>query len=640
MNTRPHRPPPPPPRRPVGGAAAAARVEQQLLEAEHLAGLGSFDWFPASGELHWSDQHFRLWGLAPGSVQPSLQAFRQGIHPDDLARVDQQLAAALAGGPRYDCRHRVRWEDGTVRHIHGRGEVLFDPQGQPLRMIGAVLDVTSQVEHEQALDLYRFVLDALGDPVSVLDRQLSYRLVNAAWSEANGTPPGQALGRRFDVVFPVVVSPARRQAAAACAAGAQPAPVRARSPSPLHPDRLLETRYFPLTHPALDGPGAVMISRDVSVEQRALEALEAGLDNLRLTINTIDQGIFASDATGPDQPVLFVNEQLLAMWRIPPERAQPLTPATIIEFARRLFVDPDRETQQIDAIVRGNLDCEDRVELRDGRILARRCRPRRVDGRAVRVWAFRDITQEVQAERALRDARDSAERASQAKSRFLSQLSHELRTPLNAVLGYANLLAMGGSSALGARALQQVEQIRIGGRHLLTLINDLLDLARIEAGQVGIRLADVALQPLFDECLKLVAPQAQQQRVRLDPPDAGPLFVRADPTRLQQVLLNLLSNAIKYNRAGGLVRLLARPQGALLRVEVHDQGQGITEADRGRLFQAFERLDADSSGTLGTGIGLALSRELVGRMGGEIGVDSVPGQGSCFWVVLPAPASG
>jgi PAS domain S-box-containing protein len=233
----------------------------------------------------------------------------------------------------------------------------------------------------------------------------------------------------------------------------------------------------------------------------------------------------------------------------------------------------------------------------------------------------------------LERARDEAERANHAKSEFLSRMSHELRTPLNAILGFGQLLEMEVRQN-GQQA--KVQQILAAGRHLLALINEVLDLARIESGHLEVSREVVALQPLVADCLTLLRPQAQARRISLSAPAAADLRqVRADRTRLKQVLLNLLSNAVKYNREGGSVSVRIEDQGACWRVCIDDTGPGLDAEQQSRLFVSFERLEAARSAIEGTGIGLALSRRLVELMGGRIGVQSEPGRGSSFWVELP-----
>jgi len=241
--------------------------------------------------------------------------------------------------------------------------------------------------------------------------------------------------------------------------------------------------------------------------------------------------------------------------------------------------------------------------------------------------------------RALEQARAeaaAAQAANRAKTDFLSRMSHELRTPLNAVLGFAQLLEIDEREPLGATQRRRVALIREAGAHLLEMIGELLDLTRIEAGQLKVSIEPVALASLVAECVELVRPQAEAAGVRLQPPDgADGLRVRADATRLRQVLLNLLGNAVKYNRRGGHVAVSARRQGGETVLAVADSGVGIAADDLPQLFQPFQR-GAQARGSVeGVGIGLAVTRALVELMDGRIEVESTPGEGSTFRVTLP-----
>ena len=216
-------------------------------------------------------------------------------------------------------------------------------------------------------------------------------------------------------------------------------------------------------------------------------------------------------------------------------------------------------------------------------------------------------------------------------------MSHELRTPLNAVLGFSELLAVDEQEPLSERQRRRVGLIRDAGAHLLQMIGELLDLTRIESGNLAIELADVALAPLLREGVEMLRPKADAAGVAMSllPMDES-LKVRADPKRLKQVLLNLLSNAVKYNRRGGKVILSAEVQTGRIAVHVADTGVGIASADLQSLFEPFNRLSHQHSTIEGTGIGLAVTRSLVDLMMGHLAVRSRLGHGSTFSVMLPA----
>lgn len=240
-------------------------------------------------------------------------------------------------------------------------------------------------------------------------------------------------------------------------------------------------------------------------------------------------------------------------------------------------------------------------------------------------------------------AMELAERANRAKSDFLSRMSHELRTPMNAILGFAQLLESDPLEPLSSGQRENVEQILLAGWHLLELINEVLDLSRIEAGKLQLVLESVDIAELAMECRGLIAPMAAQRGITvLDQSFELELpRVYADRTRLKQVLLNLLSNAVKYNRENGTITLTYREMpDNRLRVAVSDTGEGIPEQQLSALFESFNRLGAEDTGVEGTGIGLVITKHLVELMGGAIGVESRPGEGSTFWIELVANPVG
>jgi signal transduction histidine kinase/CheY-like chemotaxis protein len=235
----------------------------------------------------------------------------------------------------------------------------------------------------------------------------------------------------------------------------------------------------------------------------------------------------------------------------------------------------------------------------------------------------------------LNDAVAAAEKANLAKSDFLSSMSHELRTPLNAILGFAQLVETGTPAPTPAQK-RSVDQILKAGWYLLDLINEILDLALIESGKLSLSVEPVSLQEVLMECRSMVESQARQRSIGMAFPRlSARSYVKADRTRLKQVLINLLFNAIKYNQPSGHVSVeCAEPSPGTLRISVRDTGAGLTPEQVSQLFQPFNRLGQEGGKEEGTGIGLVVTQRLVELMGGEIGVDSTQGVGSVFWVEM------
>ncbi|MFZ4615636.1 MAG: PAS domain S-box protein [Rectinemataceae bacterium] len=244
-----------------------------------------------------------------------------------------------------------------------------------------------------------------------------------------------------------------------------------------------------------------------------------------------------------------------------------------------------------------------------------------------------DITEMLRLQEELALSHEEAIRANRAKSEFLSQMSHELRTPMNAILGFGQLLE--ADRSLGPAHLDSVMEITKAGHHLLDLINEVLDLSRIESGNIECSLEALEFTELAQECRKLVQPLAEKSSIRLELELPASSPVLGDRMRLKQVLVNLLSNAIKYNRPGGRVLVSMSSEGGMTRLSVADNGAGISEGRMQELFLPFNRLGAENTEIEGTGIGLTISKKLMETMGGRIGVRSELGVGSVFWIEIP-----
>lgn len=395
--------------------------------------------------------------------------------------------------------------------------------------------------------------------------------------------------------------------------------------------------------------GLALLIRSLLARRRAEESAErARAETERLHA---ESARLAAVVEGSDDAILsMTREGVIASWNGGAERLYGYTRADAIGQPVAMLVPPERAGEEWELLgpVLAGTGVHNRVtqrRRRDGTLVdvALTMSPTRdAEGGVTGASTIaRDITERLQAEQDARRARAEAERANHAKSEFLSRMSHELRTPMNAVLGFAQLLELG---ELDDEQRESIDQILRAGNHLLGLINEVLDVARIEAGKLSLSLESVDPEDALAEAVDLIKPLAAARGITMTVEEEGAdACEHADRQRLKQVLLNLLSNAVKYNREDGrvVVRLEQKPD-ERFRIAVSDTGPGISPQQQERLFSPFERLDADAgSGSVeGTGLGLTLSKGLAEAMGGRLGVDSRVGEGSTFWIDLDAAESG
>ena len=614
-------------------------------------------------EIWLIDDSFRV-AYVNRAAASSLGTTPQGLIGTELSDIDvggvaavSEIAAAIANhlhteSPPQAFRVSHRAADGsaipkemyaTVREIDGRAYG-----------ISFARDIREELRTERALAdreaLLQSALEAYPGWVACVDRDMRYVYVNGRFRHEAGKSSAEIIGRTADEVFGPEAGRYRRLAHRRLLAGRS--------------STSMEQRF-------VDGNGQERITW---VEYRRAERTQASQRELffafatevtalrrtqqRLTAVTQDMGIGLWEWVHPGG-VLDFNDELLALVGCSHSDVQ----GDALAWLRARIHPEDRATRRqiVCKLLSGQVrraHVQLRVRHKQGHAVwvqeALRAFHRNGAAAPVRlIGVVQDISAlkaretelealalelEARVERrtlALKEARREAERANAAKSEFLSHMSHELRTPLNAVIGFAQLLEM---AALPPEEAQHVREVMTAGRHLLQLIDDILDLSRVEAGHARVQQAALALPPLLADCVRLLQPLAQTAGVVLDlEPVPATALVKGDAVRLRQVLMNLLSNAVKYNRSGGQVRVSARTCAAGWEIQVSDSGAGLTSEQIERIFVPFERLDAPRAGIQGTGIGLSLSRRLAELMGGTLEVQSVPGQGSTFALCLPRP---
>ena len=621
-------------------ARSLGDASAQLKLAVELADIAIWRHDLHSNRMHYNDRAFAVLDIAPRPQGLSLDEVRSFIHPEDLPGVLESARRALETDRPTDMQARYRRSDGSWRHVLTRRVVQRAADGTPLAFLGVALDVTEQFERQREASELALRLEIATSAAGIGIWSRDPQTEEGEWNEQmfvlNGLSPLQGAPNRYQWVDQII-HPDDRQRMRHARDDLMEAPDAAVE----HEYRIVrpdgEVRWLVNRARRVPWQGRTMIfgvTIDVTERRLAEQALRSVDQRAALAARSAGIGTWEMDFdTGAER----WDEQMFRLRGLEP-RPQPPNRAERLEL-----VHPEDRTRTADARPdtmrdRWPLRYEFRVLLPDGSVRWLASRSIAIAderGRTQRrIGVNWDVTDAKEAE-AARQATAVAERASQAKSQFLARMSHELRTPLNAVLGFTQLLQLedadpGRSAKLG--------HIRAAGEHLLSLIDGVLDLSSLEAGNLRLDPQPLSLASLIDQALPLVAALAQRQGVRLLCSERGGVAM-ADRTRALQVLVNLLTNAIKYNRPGGEVRVSTRDESDAVVLSVEDTGRGMSAAQLERLFEPFNRLGAERDGIEGTGIGMTIVRALVAGMGGRVEVHSEPGVGSRFEVRLPRAAA-
>jgi len=633
----------------------------QLQETQRIAHVGHWEWNVEAGAQHWSEESYRIFGLEPGSVPPSFELFMELVVPEDRARVQEAVRAALDADRPYHCEYRICGADGAQRHILSQAIVVRDAAGKPQRLVGTNLDISERAraneEQERVARALRFerdrnqhYLDTVQTLMVALDADGRIGMINRAGYELLGYGEEDLIGRDWfvtclpqpegkEVVYPMFCKIMAGELenvryfenAVLCRDGRR---------------RLIAWQNATMT----DTDGAVVGMLSSGQDITELKQAEAHLRELSQAVEQSPEGVVITDL---DARIEYVNDAFVAktgydrgelIGQNPRLLQSGKTPrATFEELWGALTQGQTWRGELINKRKDGS-------EYVAWAIIAPIRQP---DGRITHYVAVKeDVTEKkrlgaeldryrhhlealvAQRTAELDAAKSVAEAATRAKSAFLANMSHEIRTPMNAIIGLTQLLLRSDPAPAQTARL---EKIAAAGGHLLSIINDILDLSKVEAGKMTLEQTDFPLSACVDQVRSLVADAAQAKGLTIEV-DYGdvPLWLRGDPTRLRQALLNYAGNAIKFTARGAIglrcYVLEASGDEMLVRFEVKDSGIGIAADQLPGLFQAFAQADASTTRQYGgSGLGLVITQRLAALMGGEVGVVSAPGRGSTFW---------
>ncbi|MEO5365422.1 MAG: PAS domain-containing protein [Magnetococcus sp. WYHC-3] len=619
------------------------RAKERLELVLQGSGDGCWDWDITQDQIWFDERWLDMLGWRRHEVEPTSGGWKSLLHPDDMGPVFAMLTPHLEGRSRdFEVSFRMLTRTGAWKWILGRGKVVErDPQGRPLRMSGTHSDIDAAKQAEARLaeseNLFRTIFSR-NSSVMLLVEPSAETIVaaNDAACAFYGYPMETLVGMPISRIDPQPKDQALLQR---------------------HTTLGQQSNICRLSHGLADGSRreVEIYATPVQIQGRALLfaivhdithriAAEVALEQEHRRLENILEatGVGTWEWNVQTGETRF-NTRWAAMAGYSLEELAPLNIGTWERLAHP--EDLIRSQELLQQHFAGSLDyyeCEVRMRHKDGHWVWVLDRGRLVSTTAQgqpqwMAGTHTVIDQLKQSEERLREARDRAEQASRAKGMFLANMSHEIRTPMNAILGMTELLA---EQDLGAEARSQVQLAHTAGEMLLSIINDILDLAKIEAGQLQLEQEPVDLPALVDSTLGLVAARARDKGLILthNVSDRTPRWVSGDALRLRQVLLNLLGNAVKFTSAGTISVSVQPAEDGIIVFSVQDSGIGIPPERLETIFDSFSQGDTSISRRYGgTGLGLTISRHLVAIMGGTLSVTSLPGQGSTFTFTAQLP---
>ena len=646
-------------------AEQAMKKNKSILDrAESIAKIGSWELDLTTNTLLWTDEIYRIFEIDKERFGASYEAFLEAIHPEDRDKVNQAYQNSLQDRKPYQIDHRLKMKDGRIKFVSEMCETIFDTNGTPLVSNGTVQDITERYREQSTIKRLASIVKHAHDFIGISDMEGNVYFINDYGKKLIGIDSDQDLkNTKIADYFPVEEEQRINQEII---------------PQLLNDGRwlgeinfqhlktkekiLMMYNAFQVTDPDTgEAIALATITQDIRERKRAEQSLqdsearyqraERGTNDGLWEWNTINNHLFLSkrwlDILGYSEGEL--DEHLDTFYSlIHPEDKNKVARAVEAHLHYDKHYDIEFRMQHKNSSYiwirsRGEAERNSKGEttLMTGAISDISIRKKQ----EVELVKYKNSLEDLVEERTkeLIQARDDAQKANIEKSKFLSRMSHELRTPLNAILGFSQLIKTDPNDPISELQADNINEVIVASRHLLSLVNEVLDLARIESGKLKLVKQQVALISLLEESITQLEPLAKQKdiNITLNVNSLSPNndIIESDPTRLKQILVNLISNAIKYNHEKGNVMVLVNyNENEYLKIEVEDSGLGIPEEFHGKIFLPFERCESQYDSIEGTGIGLALTKEIVESMGGTIGVSSQLGIGSRFWINIPLVA--
>ena len=605
--------------------------ERRFSEAQKVAHIGNWDWNIITNKLYFSDEVYRIYGCEPQELSVTRNAFLSYLHPDDRDLVDNTHKKALNGRP-YSIDYRIILANGEEHIVHEQGEVIFDKENIPVQMRGTVQDITKRKKAEKALELAskynRSLIEASVDPLVTIGPDGKITDVNSSTEIVTGHSRNELIGTDFSDNF---TEPEKAKE------GYQHV-----FQKELVRDYPLEIRHKKgFTTPVLynasvyrDESGAVI---GVVAAARDITELKKAEEKIKSLANVVE--------SSNDSIITVSLDCIVTSWNKGAEQVYGYSVEEILG-KRISILELDNYKGKIKQLIEKIKQGEKIRHYEISRL--------KKDGTTINVsvtlspifdqsgkfvaisFIDRDITEKKIAEK-LHQEKQMAEVANRAKSDFLANMSHELRTPLNSIIGFSDLLYEQAYGELNKKQLRSVGNISRSGKHLLNLINNVLDISKIEAGKMELDYKNFELATKLDMIRNILFPIADKNNIKIEiDMDNKLTSICADEDKFIQIMYNLVNNAIKFSYENSFVKIGARKKGDLVEITVKDTGIGIKVEDQYKLFKPFSQIDSFSSRTFqGTGLGLSLVKQIVHLHGGYVWFRSNPSEGSTFAFAIP-----